>query len=392
MQHVAVLGATGSIGQQTLQVLGAHPEQFNVFALSINTSVETFIPLVQRYQPSVIGIACPEAARRFQDLYPECRAQLLMGADAATQIAAMTEVQTVVAGIVGSAGLPSVLAAARAGKRILFANKEVIVMLGQILFDAMAPGAVLLPVDSEHNALFQCMPKDYWIGQPLPADIDKLYITCSGGPFLKYTEAELEQVTPAMAISHPIWSMGPKISLDSATLMNKALEVIEAHWLFGAPASSIDVLIHPQSVVHSLVKYRDGSLLAQLGVPDMRTPIAHCLSWPEQRISAGVESLDFTKLSLSFEKADLNRFKALELAYQVLASQGLAACVFNAANEVAGEVFLQGQIPFKAILATCEQALEKFGASSGRALDEVIALDGLVRQWTRSILKSSLVS
>jgi 1-deoxy-D-xylulose-5-phosphate reductoisomerase len=364
MQAVTILGSTGSIGVSTLDVLARHPDRFEVYALTAHTSVDALLAQCKQFRPRVAVVAHAEAA---QQLDRGLRAlgldtEVAYGTAALCEVAAAAQCDVVMAAIVGAAGLASTLAAAYAGKKILLANKESLVMAGRLLMDAVAAnGACLLPIDSEHNAIFQCLPHDFqraWEHQ----GIAKIILTASGGPFLLRAVDTLDQVTPEQAVAHPKWVMGRKISVDSATMMNKGLEVIEAHWLFGAPADRIEVLIHPQSVIHSMVSYVDGSVLAQLGNPDMRTPIAHALAHPERLVS-GVAQLDLTQIGqLSFVAADLVRFPCLRLAYDALRAGGSAAAILNAANEVAVQAFLNGEIGFRMIDQVIEKVMNRLPA------------------------------
>lgn len=378
MRRLCILGATGSIGQSTLKLVEQHPERFQVAALSANTQVDDLIALCRRFQP---GIACIADDR----LYPALRDGLLQaglsteavsGADALVALAADAGSDTVVAAIVGAAGVASSLSAAKAGKRLLLANKESIVLAGQLLMQTVRDhGAELFPVDSEHNAIYQCLPRNG--GKD---GVKRLILTASGGPFRGFSKAQLADITPAQACKHPNWSMGRKISVDSATLMNKGLEVIEAHHLFDMPANRIDVVVHPQSVVHSMVDYADGSVLAQMGVPDMRTAIGYGLSYPE-RIDTGVESLDLIALTrLDFEAPDRATFPCLDLAYTAIAEGGNAAAVLNAANEVAVEAFLQGRIPFLGIPDIIERTLALVPREHGADLAVLLASDAEARR------------
>ena len=358
MKNVAVLGATGSIGGNTLDVIARHPERFRATVLTAHRQVEALVELCIRHRPLLAVIADPaleaELARRLAATGVRC--DVASGHAALTAAASGELCDTVVAAIVGAAGLDSTLAAARTGKHLLLANKESIVMAGPLLLEAVAAGGgALIPVDSEHNAIFQCLPG----GRPDlgRSGVRRLILTASGGPFRGRARAELANITPEQACKHPNWVMGRKISVDSATLMNKGLEVIEAHHLFGAPAEAIDVLVHPQSLVHSLVEYVDGSVLAQLGNPDMRTAIAHALAWPE-RVDAGVTPLNLAACApLQFEPPDLATFRCLALAFQALRAGGDAPAVLNAANEVAVEAFLAGALPFLSIADVVEAVL-----------------------------------
>jgi 1-deoxy-D-xylulose-5-phosphate reductoisomerase len=375
MRQVAVLGATGSIGASALDVIGRHPQRFRASVLSANGNVDALAELCARHRPDVAIIA--DASRK--DALAHALAtrgadcQVEAGAEALVAAAAGAACDTVIAAIVGAAGLESTLAAARAGKRLLLANKESVVMAGPLLLDALRQGGgELIPVDSEHNALFQCLPG----GRPdlATAGVRKLILTASGGPFRGRRREELATVTPEQACAHPKWSMGRKISVDSATLMNKGLEVIEAHHLFGAPPSAIDVVVHPESLVHSLVEYADGSQLAQLGNPDMRTALAQALAWPE-RIEAGVAPLDLASAgSLHFEAPDTDTFRCLPLAWQALAAGGDAPALLNAANEVAVAAFLDRRLPFLAIAEVIEATLAEL------APQPLVDLTGLVQR------------
>jgi len=348
MMKLAILGATGSIGVSTLDVVARHPERFQIVALSGHTRVELLAAQCQQFRPTYAVTGTAADARRLADLLSalSVKTEVLHGPQALAQIASLPEVDTVMAAIVGAAGLGPTLAAVSAGKRVLLANKEALVMAGGIFMaEVQRAGACLLPIDSEHNAVFQSMPTGY-MGDFSQAGVRRILLTASGGPFRTTPVEALSSITPEQAVAHPKWAMGKKISVDSATLMNKGLEVIEAHWLFNAPADKIEVVIHPQSVIHSLVEYADGSVLAQLGNPDMRTPIAHALAWP-QRIDSGATTLDlFTVAQLDFERPDRLRFPCLDLAYQALRAGGNAAAILNAANEVAVAAFLDRRLPF----------------------------------------------
>jgi 1-deoxy-D-xylulose-5-phosphate reductoisomerase len=379
---VAVLGSTGSIGASTLDVLARHPQRFEVVALSAHRQVDALWQQVQTLQPVYAVMSDAEAA---QELARRVAAhglatRVLAGRDGLEQAAAAAEVDAVMAAIVGAAGLTSTLAAARAGKRILLANKEALVMAGGLVMAAArAGGATLLPIDSEHNAIFQCLPPARPNGLA-GEGVERILLTGSGGPFLRRAPETLAAVTPDEACAHPNWAMGRKISVDSATMMNKGLEVIEACWLFAAAPEQVEVVVHPQSVVHSLVQYVDGSVLAELGHADMRTPIAHALAWPE-RLDAGVGALDLTALAgLAFEHPDTERFPALTLALEAARLGGVGGAVLNAANEVAVERFLAGQLPFPAIAQVIESALNNAHADGDAdSLDGVFAADAAAR-------------
>lgn len=381
MKHIAVLGATGSIGASTLDVVRRHPDRFRVTALTAHRSVAALAELCAEFRPQLAVVADPAGAtelrERLRTAAVDCRVEA--GAQALVEAAAGAHCDTAVAAIVGAAGLESTLAAARAGKRLLLANKEAIVMAGDLLLTALAEGGgELLPLDSEHNAVFQCLPG----GRPdlTAAGVRRILLTASGGPFRGRKAAELADVTPERACAHPNWRMGRKISVDSATLMNKGLEVIEAHYLFDAPAERIEVVVHPQSVVHSLVEYVDGSVLAQLGNPDMRTAIAYALAWPE-RVEAGVAVLDLLKVArLDFEAPDLATFRCLDLAYQALAAGGAATTVLNAANEEAVAAFLDGRLPFLGIAETIERCLAATPVAAVNGLEAILDVDLTARR------------
>jgi 1-deoxy-D-xylulose-5-phosphate reductoisomerase len=381
MRSVAILGATGSIGASTLDVVRRHPDRFRVASLSAHRDVGRLVTLASEFRPARVAIADPDLLDALACALREAGvdADALAGPAALESLASDPAADTVVAAIVGAAGLGSTLVAARSGKRILLANKEAVVLAGALLMPALAAGGgELLPIDSEHNAIFQCLPRGYG-GDPARHGVERIILTASGGPFLRTPAPELESVTPDAACAHPNWRMGRKISVDSATLMNKGLEVIEAHWLFGAPSSRIEVVVHPQSVVHSLVAYRDGSVLAQLGQPDMRTAIAYGLGWPD-RIEAGVAALDLAALArLDFEAPDRTRFPALDLAYRALDAGGTAPGVLNAANEVAVDAFLNGRIGFTGIATVVEATLDALPAEPVRDLDQLLSVDRSAR-------------
>jgi 1-deoxy-D-xylulose-5-phosphate reductoisomerase len=382
VKRLAILGSTGSIGASTLAVVERHPDRFEVTALSADRQVDRLLTQCLKFRPKYAALADAAAAEqlRVKVRAAGLKCEVLAGEAALAHIAAAPEVDAVMAAIVGSPGLASTLVAARAGKQLLLANKEALVMAGALLMDAVrASGAVLLPIDSEHNAIFQALPREF-DGDFGRAGVKRLWLTASGGPFLRATPAQLAQVTPEQACAHPNWVMGRKISVDSATLMNKGLEVIEASLLFGAKPAQIEVVIHPQSIVHSLVEYVDGSVLAQLGNPDMRTPIAHALAYPE-RIDPGVEALDlFAVASLGFERPDLDRFPCLRLAYRALQSGGSAPILLNAANEVAVASFLERRLAFHRIPELVEEVLERVAAVSVQSLEDVLAADALARR------------
>ncbi len=394
MKQVAVLGATGSIGSNTLDVIARHPDRFRATVLTANRQVDALVALCAAHRPQLAVIADPsleaELSRKLKTAGVNC--DVASGHDALAAAASSTLCDTVVAAIVGAAGLESTLAAARAGKRLLLANKEAIVMAGPLLLEAVASGGgALIPVDSEHNALFQCLPADGLAsGRPaLHRGVRRLTLTASGGPFRGRTRAELAGITPDQACKHPNWVMGRKISVDSATLMNKGLEVIEAHHLFGAAPEVIDVVVHPQSLVHSMVEYVDGSVLAQLGNPDMRTAIAHALAWPE-RVEAGVAPLDLTSCApLAFEPPDLVTFRCLALAFQALRAGGDAPAVLNAANEIAVEAFLAGALPFLSIADVVESVLAELPAQVVVDVQTLLERDRVAREAARRVLRNA---
>jgi 1-deoxy-D-xylulose-5-phosphate reductoisomerase len=379
MRHLAILGSTGSIGGSTLDVVRRHPDRFRVVALAARSNAEELARQCLEFAPRVAVLA---DAARGDWLLRELAGQPIevrSGADALCAIASAAEVDTVMAAIVGAAGLDASLAAAAAGKRLLLANKEALVMAGRIFMDAVhSGGGELLPIDSEHNAIFQCLPPRRASFAEL--GVRRLILTASGGPFRDIPPQGLHDVTPEQACAHPIWVMGRKISVDSATLMNKGLEVIEAHFLFGAAAEQIDVVIHPQSVIHSLVEYADGSVLAQLGNPDMRTPITNALAYPE-RIEAGVARLDLPHIgNLNFAEPNPEQFPCLRLAYQALRTGGAAPAVLNAANEVAVEAFFERRLRFTAIAEVVSHALERLAGLPATSLAEVLHADAAARR------------
>ncbi|WP_295456118.1 1-deoxy-D-xylulose-5-phosphate reductoisomerase [uncultured Thiodictyon sp.] len=390
MIGVAILGSTGSIGLSTLDVLARHPERFRVVALTANSNAEKLAEQCRRYRPTYAAMADPAAARVLQSLLAGMPGapEVLSGVAGLEQVAALPEAQYVMAAIVGAAGLPPSLAAARAGKRVLLANKEALVMAGALFMDAVAAsGAELLPIDSEHNAIFQCLPTGFHSGLA-QVGVERILLTASGGPFRDWPTERLATVTPEQACAHPVWSMGRKISVDSATLMNKGLEVIEACWLFGTGPERITVVVHPQSTVHSLVQYKDGSVLAELGNPDMRTPIAHALAWPE-RFDSGVAPLDLVALGqLDFQAPDTGRFPCLRLAFEAAHAGGSAPLVLNASNEVAVAAFLEGRVGFPGIARVVEETLAFYAEQSvaGQDLAGLIELDQRARANAQQII------
>ena len=386
-QRVTVLGSTGSVGVSTLDVIARHPEQFEVFALSAATKVEDMLAVCARFQPRFAVMASPTHARQLAERLQEngLKTEVLTDADALERIASHAEVDSVMAAIVGAAGLGPCLAAARAGKRLMLANKEALVVGGELFLQAVREGgARLLPVDSEHSAIFQSLPEDpaTW-----PRRIEKIILTASGGPFRTREAGTLQDVTPEQACAHPNWSMGRKISVDSATMMNKALEVIEARYLFDVTPEQIEVVIHPQSVIHSMVQFTDGSVIAQLGTPDMRVPIAVGLSWPE-RIESGAARLDFRQMAaMTFEVPDAALFPGLALAWHALRGAPGTTAVLNAANEIAVEAFLDRRLRFDRIHAVNMETLAALQPSKPASLDDLLALDAEARSVAQAAVR-----
>jgi 1-deoxy-D-xylulose-5-phosphate reductoisomerase len=392
VQYVTVLGSTGSIGVSTLDVIARHPDRYRVFALCAHQQVDALFVQCQQFQPRYAVLKDEVLAAQLRARLSESSIQteVLAGPEALAEMAGHPEVAIVMAAIVGAAGLAPALAAARAGKKILLANKESLVMAGSLFMEAVVVGqATLLPVDSEHNAIFQSLPHKLQSRQSnswQSEGVKRLLLTASGGPFRKSTLADLQQVTPEAACAHPNWTMGRKISVDSASLMNKGLELIEAYWLFGLPSNAINVVVHPQSVIHSMVEYVDGSILAQLGNPDMRTPIAHAMAYPE-RIDAGVASLDLFQIArLDFEAPDLERFPCLKLAYQALEAGGTAPAILNAANEIAVDAFLKRQLSFLGIARLNAATLEALAVQKAGSLEDVLSADREARLLTQQLL------
>jgi 1-deoxy-D-xylulose-5-phosphate reductoisomerase len=390
-QRLTILGSTGSVGVSTLDVVARHRERFEVVALTARDRADILFEQCREFRPRIVVLldagAAPGLQRRLRDAGVAC--EVRSGVKALEEVASLPQVDTVMAAIVGIAGLRPTLAAAQAGKKLLLANKESLVTAGAVLMDAARTSrAVLLPIDSEHNAIFQALPKGYTA--PNGAGVRRILLTASGGPFRSASLRQLDEVTPEQACAHPNWVMGRKISVDSATMMNKGLEVIEAHWLFNAPPTVIEVVIHPESVVHSLVEYVDGSVIAQLGNPDMRTPIAFALGFPD-RIAAGVEFLDLARVgALHFERPDLERFSCLRLAYEALTAGGTAPTVLNAANEVAVASFLSGALRFRQIPELIESVLSDAAPRPVDGIDDVLAADLDARGQAESWLKRSL--
>ncbi|MDQ3186995.1 MAG: 1-deoxy-D-xylulose-5-phosphate reductoisomerase [Pseudomonadota bacterium] len=382
VRHLTILGSTGTIGVNTLDVVARHPDRFRIVALTANNNARKILEQCRRFQPRYAVMLDVASAEWLQ---AEIRAaglatEVLAGVESLEKVAALPDVDTVMAAIVGAAGIRPTFAAAGAGKHVLLANKETMVMAGRIFMDVVKHNhSTLLPIDSEHNAIFQSLPQNF-SGDLGAVGVRRILLTASGGPFRQLSLSSLEDVTPGQACAHPNWVMGQKISVDSATMMNKGLEVIEAHWLFDAAPEQIQVIIHPQSIIHSMVEYVDGSVLAQLGNPDMRTPIAHALGFPE-RIETGVAPLDMFKVArLDFEAPDFERFPCLGLAYQALAAGGSSPAILNAANEVAVESFLKCRMPFTAIPAMIEEVMRTVCSKDIVTLNDVLAADGEARE------------
>ena len=396
--EITLLGATGSIGSSTLDVVAGHSERYKIFALTANTNVDALEVLCEQWQPRYAVMnevaSAAELATRLHS--KNIITEVLTGEAGLLQVVRHDDVDCVVAAIVGAAGLVPTLAAAKAGKRVLLANKEALVMSGKLFMDtARENNAVLMPVDSEHNAIFQCLPDNLTehhssvkiTNQQAASGIERILLTASGGPFRTFSAEQLHDVTPEQAVNHPNWDMGKKISVDSATLMNKGLELIEAFWLFDMDVANIDVVIHPQSVMHSMVTYSDGSVLAQMGNPDMRTPIAHALAWPE-RITSGVEPLNiFDVAKLEFEQPDLKRFPCLRLCFEAIKKGGTASIVLNAANEIAVAAFLDNKIGFTDIAKLIEQTLDKMAISEDvSSLESILQADVMARSVTNECM------
>ena len=386
VQQVTILGSTGSIGQNTLDVIAQHPDKYRVYALAAGGNWQQMVSDVERYCPQVVVMASEEAAKAVRQHLPNSsHVEILTGVEAMEQISSSSLVDIVMAAIVGAAGLIPSLAAARAGKKVLLANKESLVVAGEIFMRTVREnGATLLPIDSEHNAIFQCLPGGEF--NPATGGVERILLTGSGGPFRTTPLAEFADISPERAIAHPNWSMGPKISVDSATMMNKGLELIEACWLFNVEPSDIDVVLHPQSIIHSMVSYVDGSVIAQMGNPDMRTPIAFGLAHPA-RISSGVPALNFSELSrLDFAQPEQDRYPCLWLARSAYEHGGSAPAALNAANEVAVASFLAGEIGFLDIARVCRHTLECFNHSPVTTLDDILAVDSQARQFASQFI------
>ena len=389
MKRLAVCGSTGSIGVHTLDVVSRNRARYEMFALTAHSDVDGLAAQCRRWRPRIAVMSSESAASRLAAILAEemPEIEVLAGASGLTQVAMHPEVDYVMAAIVGAAGLMSSLAAARAGKRVLLANKEALVMSGRLFMDAVRDGgAELLPIDSEHNAIFQCLPRTH--SGPVESGVRRVLLTGSGGPFRARDPESLHDVTPTDACAHPNWSMGRKISVDSATMMNKGLEVIEACWLFDMEPESVEVIVHPQSVIHSMVEYEDGTVLAQLGNPDMRTPIAHALAWPD-RIDSGVAPLDLVGISrLDFEAPDFDRFPCLRLGFEAARAGGTAPAALNAANEVAVDAFLNGRLRFTRIARVAEATVAACSGEEPRTLDDVLDLDRLARIRAAEFIKT----
>lgn len=389
LRVLTILGATGTIGINTLDVVARHPDRFEIFALTGATQVDRMLAQCRAHRPrfAVMSEPAAAAALRARVTAEGLAVEVLEGPAALIEVAAAPEVDTLMAAIVGAAGLPATLAAAQAGKRILLANKETLVVSGQLFMDAIAAsGAELLPIDSEHNAIFQALPRDFK-GDFQQAGVRALWLTASGGPFRTLSAEAIAAATPAQAVAHPNWVMGKKISVDSASMMNKGLEVIEARWLFNARPDQIKVVVHPQSIVHSMVEYVDGSVIAQMGTPDMRTPIAYALGFPE-RMNAGVSALELMDKQLTFETPDVARFPCLQLAFDALAAGGDAAAVLNAANEVAVARFLDGAVSFSAIAASIAHTLEALAGGPAGTLVDLLEADHQARRVAGAYLEA----
>lgn len=384
-QQITLLGSTGSIGTQTLMVMAAHPERYAVFALVAGANWRLLADQCLLWRPVYAVLADETEAQQLRDYLASkgSRTEVLSGLAAMEQVAGASAVDIVVAAIVGAVGVRPTLAAVKASKRVLLANKEALVVTGQLFMDAVCEhGAELIPLDSEHNAIFQCLPKN-GVQQ---GGVSHLWLTASGGPFRGFSAEQLATVTPAMAVKHPNWSMGQKISVDSASLMNKGLELIEACWLFAVPHEQVEVLVHPESVVHSMVEYVDGSVLAQLGSPDMRTPIAHALAWPE-RMGSGAPRLQLAKLAaLHFEEPNHTLFPSLMLARAALAEGGTATAILNAANEEAVAAFLQGTLTFQGIFHVVTETLNKIASQPAKELEVVMLADSEARRCARGLI------
>jgi 1-deoxy-D-xylulose-5-phosphate reductoisomerase len=389
IKNITVLGSTGSVGKNTLDVISRHPDLYRVLALTADTSVEELLQQCRQFEPRFAVLHNRAAASRLGDLLAGQgnNTTVLSGAEGLLEVASHGECDYVMAAIVGAAGLKPTLAAVESGKRVLLANKEALVMSGSLFMDAVKrSGAEVLPIDSEHNAIFQCLPGEHSRNS---TEIRRILLTGSGGPLLREPLDQLKYVNPDRACAHPNWKMGRKISVDSATMMNKGLELIEANWLFDVGMDRIEIVIHPQSIVHSMVEYRDGSILAQLGSPDMRTPIAHGLGWPN-RIDSGVASLDFATIGqLQFESVNLQRYPCLRLAMEVISAGGSLATVLNAANEVAVQAFLDELICFTDIPVIIESVLERTEAPAAHTIEDILEIDRIARRSAQGLVNTA---
>jgi 1-deoxy-D-xylulose-5-phosphate reductoisomerase len=375
MKRISILGSTGSIGKSTLDVVARHPDRFSVVGLAEGHDVRLLAEQIGRFRPKVVSVRDPGSIEELKGLIGQPRPEIVHGIEGACAVASLADADLVVSAIVGAAGLAPTLRAIESGKNVALANKETLVAAGELVSrQAAARGVAILPVDSEHAAIHQSLAGHR------REDVVSILLTASGGPFLRWSRERMEKATPEQAMAHPNWAMGAKITIDSATMMNKGLEVIEAHWLFGQPAERVRVVVHPQSIVHSLVEYRDGCVVAQLGVPDMRAPIAYAISWPE-RCESGVAPLELSKVgSLTFEEPDIGRFPCLRLAYQALQEGDSMPAVLNAANEVAVDAFLKGRIGFMEISRIVERTMEAHSKSPVRSLEEVMEADAWARE------------
>lgn len=390
MRGITILGSTGSIGVNTLDVVARHPDTFSIIALTANTQVDRMYEQVIQFKPVYTVMVDESAAQQLQDKLTAAGSatKVLTGVEGLTEVASLPEVTDVMAAIVGAAGLLPTLSAASHGKRVLLANKEALVMSGQLFMDeAKQNKAEILPIDSEHNAIFQCMSNNYHIGDPATDVVKRILLTGSGGPFRTTDISQLSSVTPEQACAHPNWDMGRKISVDSATMMNKGLELIEACWLFNTTPEHIKIVVHPQSIIHSMVEYVDGSILAQMGQPDMRTPIAHALAWP-QRIESGVESLNlFEMAKLEFNEPDLTRFHALRLADEAIREGGTMPAILNAANEIVVQAFLDNKIRFTDIAVIVESVMEEATVQPANSLNTILEAD----TWAREVAEKYML-
>ena len=379
MKMLTVLGSTGSIGCSTLDVVARHPDQFSVLALTANTDVEGLLKQIRQFKPQYAVMVDEDSANRLFSRVKEeaISVEILSGKQGLVTVATLADMDYLMAAIVGAAGLEPTIAAAKLGKRILLANKETLVVSGHLFMDAIASSAAeLLPIDSEHNAIFQCLPQNGG-----KEGVERILLTASGGPFRKHSMSDMLAVTPAQACAHPNWDMGRKISVDSATMMNKGLEIIEACWLFSLSVDDVEVVVHPQSIIHSMVSYNDGSVIAQLGNPDMRTPIAYAMAWPDRMVS-GVAQLDIFDIArLDFEAPDMTRFPCLKLASDAIKEGGTMPAVLNAANEIAVQAFLDERIGFMDIPVYIEDAMGHFGSDDVTSLEQLLGLDNSVRRW-----------